>query len=132
MSAPAKKALPLKGSAAAVDAWGDELPDWVAAIAAEADRTSEKEAASRMGYSPMVIYEVIRRRYGGSYANVEDAARASIMRAVIECPVLGAIDGSSCIKHQKAPYSSANPLRIQLFRACRHGCPHSSIQGGGK
>lgn len=114
----------------ASEAWsGGELPDWVAALAAETEKLGEKAVAKVVGYSPSVIYEVIRCRYGGSYSRVEASVRQTIMRVVVKCPIAGEITGGACTEHQRRPYSSSNPTRVALYRACRNGCPHSSLKG---
>ena len=42
----------------------------------------------------------------------------------LSCPVLGIISISQCSREQGRPFSSANPLKVQLYRACRDGCPY--------
>lgn len=115
-------------AAIAASAWKGAPPDWVTALAHEADRIGEAAAAQRIGYSRSVVWEILRAAYSASTARVERAVRAALMRDAIDCPVLGEIDGASCISHQKAPYSSANPLKGRLYRACRR-CPHSASPG---
>lgn len=57
----------------------------------------------------------------------EIEAVSNAWSAAVDCPVLGTIDRGRCLDEQAQKYSSANRTRVQLFRACRSGCPHSSV-----
>ena len=46
------------------------------------------------------------------------------MITMVACPVLGVLGRNECLREQAADFSAANPLRVQLYRACRNGCPH--------
>lgn len=37
----------------------------------------------------------------------------------VECPVLGTIDWKRCIQEQNTEFMAVNPIRVQLFKACR-------------
>ncbi len=103
-------------------AWGDELPDWVAALAAEADRTSQRAAAARIGYSAAVVNQVLGRTYRGSWSRIERAVRLALLPERVDCPVLGAITTTRCAQHQRAP-AYANHELAELARTCPV-CPH--------
>ena len=121
-----------KSSAAALAlaAWGAPLPEWVAALAAEADRTSQSATARRLRYSPAVVSCTLKRSYKGSLSAVEGRVRDVLMRASVVCPVLGTIASERCLTEQAAPFTGTNHVRVRLYRACRNGCPNSRIGGG--
>lgn len=116
-------------TALALAAWGSPLPDWVEALAGEADRTSQSAAARRLSYSPTVVSCTLRATYQGSLRAVEQRVRDVLMRAQVVCPVLGGIPSARCIAEQAAPFAPTNHERVRLYRACRAGCPNSRIGG---
>lgn len=119
----------LSALAKAQAAWGDRLPDWVAALARECDRTSQNLAAKRVDYSSTAVSQVINGKYSGDLTAIEQAVRGVLMAATVECPVVGALASDACLNHQRAPWSPHNPQRIAFYRACRQGCPHSRLGG---
>lgn len=110
-------------------AWGEDVPDWVVALANECDRTSQNIAARRIDYSSAAVSQVINGKYSGDLKAVEQTVRGALMAVTVACPVLGELAADICLSHQKAPWSPHNPQRIAFFRACRDGCPHSRIGG---
>jgi hypothetical protein len=110
-------------------AWGADLPDWVAELADEADRTTGAAVSRKIGYSDSLASQVISRSYRGDLGSVEAAVRGAIMGLTVECPALrGAIGRELCLRHQKQPLSTASPSSVKLYHACRAGCPHSRIK----
>ena len=61
---------------------------------------------------------------------IERAVRERVMMTRVECPVRGEISSAVCRSNQALPYSNANQDRVALYRACRRGCPHSSLTPG--
>jgi len=118
---------PQLATANALAAWGDPLPDWIAALAGECDRTTQKAAGSRIGYSAGVVNAVLKRAYKGDYTAVEQSVRGALMAATVNCPVLGELTTDRCLQQQRQPFAAHNPQRIALWRACRTGCAHSRI-----
>lgn len=108
-------------------AWGADLPSWVAALAVACDQASQRAVAQRIGYSPAVVSTVLGRSYRGDLTAVQTAIEGALMAVTVACPILGRLTTDLCRHYQQAAYSTANPLRIQLFRACRAGCPHSRL-----
>ncbi|MBM2032402.1 hypothetical protein JQW49_14265 [Sulfitobacter pseudonitzschiae] len=47
-------------------AWGDELPDWVLALAEACARTSQNRVAEDLGRSASLVSNVLRRKYGNN------------------------------------------------------------------
>jgi hypothetical protein len=108
-------------------AWGADLPDWIGALAGACDATSQARVAATVGYSAAAISTVLRKCYPGDVGKVERAVRGALMNATVDCPVVGTLAHNECLAHQRAPFAATNVQRVALYRACRGGCPHSSI-----
>jgi hypothetical protein len=108
-------------------AWGTALPDWVEALANEANRTTAVKTAQRIGYSGAVLSHVFSKNYPGDIARVEAKVRGALMNATVTCPVVGEIGLDRCLTEQKMGNTGASSIRARIFRACRGGCPHSRI-----
>ena len=102
----------------------EKVADWMTVLAAECDRASQPKVAARLGISAAVVNQVLRNRYKGRLDRVEARVRGEFMREVLSCPVLGEISTRQCQDEQRRPFSTANALRVAVFRACRDGCPH--------
>lgn len=100
--------------------------DWIAALRAECQRTSQARTAARLGVSAAMVNQVLRGRYQGKTANIEARVRGELMRATVECPILGEISTRQCLDEQSRPFAATNPIRVLLYRACRT-CPHRSV-----
>lgn len=104
------------------------MSDWIETLRAEAERTSQGRTAARIGYSSTVVCRVLAGDYTGDLGSVEDAVRGALMGETVECPVIGDIPRNRCIEHQRKPFSATNPMRVQLYRACRDACPNSRLE----
>jgi hypothetical protein len=109
-------------------AWGDNLPDWIEALALEANRTTAARAAKRIGYSSAVVSHVFTNAYPGDMSRVEAKVRGALMSKTVMCPVVGEIGLDRCLDEQKMDNTGASSIRAQLYRACRGGCLHSRIK----
>jgi len=112
-------------------AFSGAVPDWVAELAQLADREGLKAAAARVNYSPSAISNVINGRYQGDLGRVEECVRGALMGATVDCPALGLIGRDACLEWQKRPFSPSSSIRVQVYRACRSGCPHSKLKEQG-
>lgn len=112
-------------------AWGDALPDWVAELAREANRTTSALAAKRIGYSSAVISHVFAGNYAGDIRRVEKKVRGALMGENVVCPIVGEIGRDRCLDEQKMGNTGASSIRTRLFHACRGGCPHSHLTEDG-
>jgi hypothetical protein len=102
-------------------AWGDALPDWVAALAREADATSQKRVADLLGLSDSAINTVLRNKYPASTDRIAATVRGRLMKATVACPVLGDLDTDLCQEWQKKAerFYDTGQLRVRMYRACR-------------
>ncbi|KQZ14336.1 transcriptional regulator [Mesorhizobium sp. Root554] len=104
------------------------VPDWVAELAACADREGLRGAEKRVGYSASALSTVINNRYPGDVARVEEKVRGALMGATVTCPALGEIGRDACLDWQKKPFAATSSIRAAVYRACRAGCRHSSLK----
>lgn len=80
---------------------------------------SQAKVGKMLGYSSATISQVL----SGSYQGTLDSFLARVEEVFgtreISCPILGAIPLSRCVKERRREFSTANPQRVQLYRACR-------------
>lgn len=109
---------------AAREAWGEALPDWVLRLAEACAETSQAKAAARLGRSTSLVSTVLRRKYPGSLAAVEELVRGVFMAAVVPCPALGELPTHDCAgwRQRAKAFSGRNRLAVEMYRAC-HRCP---------
>lgn len=106
--------------------WGIDAPEWIKVLATYCDENSQKKAAAMINKSLATVNLVLKNKYPANMTSVQAGVEAAFMRKCVECPVLGEIAGDECLKHQTAPFSSANHVSVSLFRACRT-CPFNTI-----
>lgn len=102
-------------------------PVWITALVHACERRSQAAVAREIGYSSAVVSQVLKGSYGGNIGRIEKAVRGALLHETVQCPVLGDLAGHLCLTHQARPFAATNPLRVQLYRACRAGCPHSRL-----
>ncbi len=103
--------------------------DWIIVLREACERASQSVVARKLGYSPSTINRVLRGAYAGDISRIEQAVRGALMGATVDCPIVGEIPRHRCLANQRQPWAATNPTRVQLYRACRSGCPHSTIGG---
>jgi hypothetical protein len=102
----------------AAAAWGEPLPDWLAALVAACEAASMTAVARRLGRSVAAISQVISNSYAGRTDRIASDVRAVLMTDAVACPVLGAIDGARCHAERHREFSCANPQLVRLARTC--------------
>lgn len=104
-------------------AWGDPLPEWIKALATACDEQGLRTTSAKMGVSPaLASLAVNRQREKLDY--IKERVTRTLMVTIVACPVLGVMSRDQCLQEQAKEFTAANPLRVQLFRACRNGCTH--------
>ncbi len=111
-------------------AWGEDLPDWVEALARECEASSQSKIAARLGRSPALVSQVLRNSYKADLAGVEQVFRGVFESLTLDCPALGTIAANACRDWQlKANrFVNVNSLRVRMYRAC-HACPRLNRSG---
>lgn len=117
------KPAAISATSRAREAWGDDIPAWVLALAAACDDTSQAKAGVRIGYSPATISLVIKHAYRGDLTRVEQAVRGAWMGDTVSCPgMLAEMPAHECVAWQRKPYDASNHQTVRMFAACRR-CP---------
>jgi hypothetical protein len=104
--------------------WGEDLPDWVDALARACDETSQNKVAVKMERSAALVSNVLRNRYSADTGIVEDLVRGHFMREVVDCPALGEIGKQVCRRWRgkAANFENVNSQTVTMYRACNR-CP---------
>jgi DNA-binding transcriptional regulator YdaS (Cro superfamily) len=104
------------------------MSDWSAALREECEKTSQVAVARRLGISASTINQILKGVYKGNLTRFETLVRGELMRETVVCPVMGEITKRRCHDEQRRPFAVTNPVRVAVWRACRDGCPHSTIR----
>lgn len=103
-------------------------PDWLTELRRRCERSSQARVAAELrqpdGYpSPAIVNQVLGGRYTHPTDRLAALVRGVFLSVTVPCPVLGTLRLDDCIHHQRQPFSSHNPLRVQMYHACR-ACPY--------
>jgi hypothetical protein len=101
--------------------------EWFLALEAKVYASSQAQVARDLGVSTTMINMVLHNKYKGSLETIRNRVEGRYLKQTASCPVSGEISIDTCRDNQNRPFSSTNPLRVRLYRACRGGCPHSSL-----
>lgn len=97
-------------------------PDALEALRKLCEETSQAAAAKHLKVSEGTISNALHGRYIGNVERLAERIRGELLNATVVCPVLGEITSRICQDQREAPFNSANPVRVQLWKACRK-CP---------
>ena len=113
----------------AQEAWGDALPEWVAALAVECAAASQNKVAGRLGVSASMISQVLRRKYQADLTPLEERFMGVFRHARVDCPALGLMPLNECRswREKSRTFAAGNPLRLRMYRACA-GCPRNKTE----
>lgn len=96
---------------------------WLELLRAEAEATSMKKAAERLGISRTAVSLCLAERYPASTENIE--AKVLDVLGQVDCLALGEpITPTMCRSHRERKAPLHNPVAMQIWRACQH-CPHN-------
>ncbi len=100
-------------------AWGNDLPDWVAALAQACDKhQSQKKVGDIIGYSSATVSLVLKHKYNGDYAKVEIMVRGALLRETAACPVFGAINLKECQDYQDGKRFTSGMWKRVFRKTC--------------
>ena len=104
-------------------AWGKAMPDWIAALAEVCDRRGTQRAvADLLDVSPALVCLALVNKHHASLDHIKARVEARLMISILPCPVLGMISRLDCEREQTRRLATADPVRVQLYRACHGGC----------
>lgn len=102
---------------------------WLEVLRAECERVkSQHKVAKRLGVSAAMVNQVLNGVYKASTERLEALVRGELMHETVLCPVMGEVSKRKCVDVQAQPFAATNPQRVALYRACRSGCPYSSLR----
>ncbi len=103
--------------------------DWITALRDACAETTQAAVARRLGVSPAMISQALKGVYKGDIARLKTLVEGELMAHSVDCPVVGALLKHRCLENQarESKYATTNPLKMQLWRACRSGCPYSKL-----
>lgn len=90
---------------------------------------TQADIARRIGVSDAAISAALRGRYIGNVDALAERIRGELLNQTVRCPILGEITSRICQDERKKPFHTANPMRVQLWRACKV-CPHNPAVKG--
>ena len=108
-------------------AWGVPLPDWIEKLATACAGKGLRKTAEDLSVSPAIVSLAIRRSRAKRDFIERRRVKDILGISIIPCPVLGLISRKDCRDNQQKPFSSINPIAVQLFRSCRGTCLYSEI-----
>jgi transcriptional regulator with XRE-family HTH domain len=79
----------------------------------------QAEVARRLGYSDAAVSNIIRGKYGADLGGFLARVEEIFGTTTVNCPILGEISLRKCAEIKRRPFAATNPLRVQLYRACR-------------
>lgn len=108
----------------AVACWGDDIPDWVQALAKACDLTSQAQVARKLGRSSALVNQLLQKKYPGDLKAIQERIEGMFMNAVLSCPALGNIPAHECQnwREQAKQFANTNALRVRMYHACKT-CP---------
>jgi len=104
------------------------MSDWINALRQACENTSQSRVAKRLGVSGAMISQALNNKYPGDLTNLRTRVEGELLGASVPCPVLGEISVRQCLDYQHQPFAATNAQRVRLYRACRSGCPNSSLE----
>lgn len=105
------------------------MSEWIDVLRQECDRVkSQAKVARQLGVSAAMVNQVLNGVYKASTDRIEALVRGELMHETVQCPVMGDVSKRKCADVQAQPFAATNPQRVALYRACRSGCPFSSLR----
>jgi DNA-binding transcriptional regulator YdaS (Cro superfamily) len=113
---------------------------WLAALRAEALRTTQGQVARRVGLGESTVSQVLSGTYKAATVRIERRVRGALMGATCTCPVMGEVNTRVCQdvqERQPGKHGIGNPQHAQAWHACRGSgrhaaagvCPHFNSGG---
>lgn len=100
---------------------------WFEVLQKACKERGQANVSKEIGYSKTTVSQVLNDKYPGDVVAVQRKVEERLMHFEVECPHLGEIALSVCVGHQQRKFSATNPMRVQMYRACRQNCPHSKL-----
>jgi len=89
---------------------------------------SQAKVAKQLGYSPTAVNQVLRGTYAGALDTFLAKVEETFSSQNVVCQMLGDITLARCVDERRKPFSTANAMRVKLYRACRKCLNNSDKQ----
>lgn len=93
---------------------------WLTELRHQCTLTSQAKVAKALGVSGAMISLALKGKYTGDLSRLEKLVRGEYLGDTVTCPVLGELELDNCQRYQRDKITTHNPLRVQLYRACKH------------
>ena len=93
--------------------------DLMRLLAQHVHEKGQAQVARELGYSSSTISQVMNGKYPGNLDNLLERVKEVYGAETVHCPILGEIPLAKCAEHRRRPFAATNPMRVQLYRACR-------------
>lgn len=103
------------------------MKKWLEVLRQQVAEHGQPKVAKMLSVSTACISQVVNEKYPGDMRRIEKLVEGAFLQKCVNCPVLSQLPLHECMKHQARKGISSNPLYMQLYKACRSGCPHSSL-----
>jgi len=80
---------------------------------------NQSKVAQKLGYSATTISQALSGTYGGSLDGLLTRVEEVYGTRIVACPILGEIRLPRCVAERRTGFSTANPHRVRMFRACK-------------
>lgn len=104
--------------------------EWIDVLRDQCMKTSQARVAVTLkqpdGFpSQAIIAQVLSGKYSASKGRkrLQALVEGKYLGVTLECPELGEIGLEECAEWQSLPFSTANTLRVDMYRACQD-CPN--------
>ncbi|MFK4751476.1 helix-turn-helix domain-containing protein [Oceanobacter antarcticus] len=94
-------------------------PRWLTELRHQCSNRSQAKVARELGVSGALISQVLKGKYPGDLTRIEKLVRGEYLGDTVTCPVLGELALDNCQRYQRQAGATHNPLRVQLYRACK-------------
>ena len=116
--------------AKARQAWGRDLPEWVALLAGHCDQSNQREVGAKLDRSSGYVSRLINRSYAGSYEEAEQLVRSVLGGDEVLCPVWNdRIPLTSCRRNRRRKGTPRTQLHHAYARTCPT-CPMNTDREG--
>lgn len=95
---------------------------WLGRLERACQRQGQAAVARVLGFSPATVSLVLRGKYPAESGAIQKKVEELLLDEQVICPEMGEIGVEVCLEQQKKRFSTANPQRVRMWRACRGGC----------
>ena len=96
-----------------------DAPRWLTELRHQCANRSQAKVARELGVSGALISQVLKGKYPGDLTRIEKLVRGEYLGDTVTCPILGELELDNCQRYQRDKIATHNPLRVQLYRACK-------------